>query len=88
MAAAIENLIPLAKIFEGLLWGREWVGGDHFTFADIACGHILHRYFCLDWDRPDLPLLRDYYEKLQQRPAYLQNAMVPFDDLKGSYRPL
>ncbi len=88
LAAAVENLIPLAKIFEGFLRGREWVGGDHFTFADIACGHILHRYFSLDWDRPDLPMLRDYYEKLQQRTAYQQNAMVPFDDLKGSYRPL
>lgn len=88
LAAAVENLIPLAEILEGLLDGREWVGSDHFTFADIACGHILHRYFSLDWDRPVLPNLEQYYQKLQGRSAYRENAMVSFDALRGSYRPL
>lgn len=88
LAAATENLIPLAAIFEGFLKDRKWIGGDHFTFADIACGHILHRYFSLQWDRPKFPLMQDYYERLQKRPAYSQHAMVPFDDLRGSYRPL
>ena len=88
LAAAVENLKPLADIFEGLLDGRAWVGSDHFTFADIACGHILHRYFSLDWDRPVLPNLDRYYQKLQYRSAYRENAMVSYDELRGSYRPL
>ena len=88
LEAAVENLTPLAEILEGLLHDREWVGSDHFTFADIACGHILHRYFSLDWERPILPNLDRYYQKLQCRSAYRENAMVSFDDLRGSYRPL
>lgn len=88
LADAVESVKHLAVIFEGLLAGKHWLGGDHFTFADIACGHILHRYFSLDWERPDLPRLLEYYQKLQCRVAYRENAMVSYADLIGSYRPI
>ena len=82
---AIEALSPLARIFDERVNNRTWIGGETFTFADIACGHILYRYFTLDWERPRLPALAAYYERLQQRPAFRDHVMVSYEELRGSY---
>lgn len=85
LARTIAALTPLATILADRVSERPWVGGDSFTFADIACGHLLHRYFTLDWPRPDLPALVAYYERLQSRAAYREHAMVNYDALRGNY---
>lgn len=82
---AVDQVIPLARMLDARLDGRGWIGGEAFTFADIACGHIMHRYFTLDWSRPELPALKDYYDRLQTRPAYRDHAMVSYEALRGSY---
>ena len=82
---ASEGLKSLASILAERVADGPWLGGDDFTFADIACGHILHRYFTLNWERPDLPELKAYYERLQERPAYRDHAMVSYEELRGSY---
>ncbi len=85
LARATESLTPLAVILAGRVADGPWIGGNDFTFADIACGHILYRYFTLNWERPDLPALTSYYERLQERPAFSEHAMVSYEDLRGSY---
>ena len=85
LEAAVTALIPLAGMLDTRLTGRDWIGGADFTFADIAVGHILHRYFTLDWPRPDLPALAAYYTRLQTRPAYRDHAMVSYEALRGFY---
>jgi glutathione S-transferase len=82
---ATSNLVPLARMLEKRVGAGPWIGGENFTFADIACGHILHRYFTLNWKRPDLPALASYYARLQGRPAYRNHAMVSYEELRGSY---
>ncbi|KQZ05729.1 hypothetical protein ASD21_18865 [Caulobacter sp. Root1455] len=82
---AARRLEPLARMLADRIGGGPWIAGEAFTFADIACGHILHRYFTLDWDRPDLPALFDYYQRLQGRPAYRRHAMISYESLRGSY---
>jgi glutathione S-transferase len=82
---ATSKLIPLARMLEDRFGGGPWIAGREFTFADIACGHTLFRFFTLTWDRPQLPGLAAYYERLQDRPAYRAHAMVSYDDLRGSY---
>ena len=85
LQALTDRLAPMARILNARVADRPWIGGDGFTFADIACGHILHRYHTLDWSRPDLPALQAYYERLQTRAAYRDHAMVNYDDLRGKY---
>ena len=83
--AAVTKLIPLAQIINSRLQNNQWIGGDKFTFADIACGHILYRYYELDWQRPHLSALAAYYQRLQKRPAFQNQVMVSFEELRGSY---
>jgi len=57
--------------------------GDQFTLADIPVGTSLYRYFELDIERPLLPHVVAWYERLQQRPAYREHVMIPFEELRG-----
>ena len=82
-AAAIAGVGPLAQMLNDRLTATDWVGGDHFSFADIACGHILHRYHTLEFPRADLPALSAYYDRLQDRAAYRDNAMVDYEPLRA-----
>lgn len=86
LEAAVAALVPLATMLDARLTGRDFIGGADFTFADVAVGHMLHRYHTLDWDRPDLPALTAYYERLQTRPAYRDHAMVSYEALRGVLR--
>jgi glutathione S-transferase len=73
----------LFRMLDHHLEGRSFVAGDTLTIGDIATGVQLYRYFELEIDRPDLPNVKSWYDRLKDRPAYREHVMVPFDDLKG-----
>jgi glutathione S-transferase len=50
---------------------RAYVTGARFTLADIVLGLATHRWFMTPMERPALPAITDYYERLSQRPAFL-----------------
>jgi glutathione S-transferase len=57
--------------------------GPTLALGDIPLATSLFRWFELDIERPRLPKLELWYERLQARPAYRDHVMVAFDDLKG-----
>ncbi len=71
------------RLLNALLKERAYMLGESLSLADIPAGTHLYRYFNLEIDRPDVPHVEAWYERLQQRPAYRKNVMVPFDDLYG-----
>lgn len=80
MAAVDDALTPSAAAFAVLderLAGRDFLVGDHLTLADIAFGPLVHRWFALPVERPDLPGLHAYYRRLLQRPAYEARCAAP-----------
>ena len=52
-----------------------YAAGADFTLADIALGLSVHRWFGGVFERPDLPEVRRYYDRVRSRPA----ATVHFD---------
>jgi glutathione S-transferase len=51
-----------------------YVAGKSFSLADIPVGLVVNRWFSLrELERPRLPALADYYERLSERPAYLRH---------------
>jgi glutathione S-transferase len=70
-------------ILDRQLEGRAYVLGDELSLADIPAGALLYRYFELQIDRPELPNVQAWYERLKARPAYQRRVMIPFDELKG-----
>jgi glutathione S-transferase len=84
--AILRNLTRCAEYFGLLdkkLAGRKFLLGDRISLADIPIGTNLYRYFELDLERPDLPRLTAWYERLQQRPAFREHIMLPFGELFG-----
>jgi glutathione S-transferase len=47
-----------------------FVTGAEFTIGDIPVGLIVNRWFGISFEKPDLPALSTYYDRLAERPAY------------------
>jgi glutathione S-transferase len=86
-AQAIERSVSVCaqyfELLDRLLSKQPFLGGETITLADIPVGTHLYRYFSLDIPRPSIPHVEAWYERLQQREAYRQNVMIPFEDLFG-----
>ena len=47
-----------------------FIAGDVFTLADVVVGLSTHRWFMAPIERPALPAVQDYYERLSARPGF------------------
>lgn len=68
---------PVWQILEDHLGRRNYVAGDHFTMGDIPLGCAWWRYSNLDLDKPELPNIQSWFERLHSREAFRQHVMVP-----------
>lgn len=70
--AATANWTKQMHILEGHLAasGGELAGAP-FTLADIPIGLVVNRWFMSPIDRPDLPQVAAYYDRLSERPPYM-----------------
>ena len=50
--------------------------------ADVAVGTLMYRYYALPIQRPSLPHVEAWYNRLSRRPAYARHVMVSFEDMK------
>ncbi|HEY1935352.1 MAG TPA: glutathione S-transferase [Acetobacteraceae bacterium] len=71
------------RLLDGMLARHPFLVGDALSLADIPIGTSLYRYFELDIERPDIPNVRAWYDRLRQRPAYREHVMIPFAELRG-----
>ncbi|MEM6310781.1 MAG: glutathione S-transferase family protein [Pseudomonadota bacterium] len=82
--AGVEHLSRSLRVAEDQLIKTEWLTGDTLTPGDIHLGHVLYRYYDIEIDRPDLPVLRAYYDRLTQRQTYLDTVMISYDALRDT----
>ena len=72
---AIHDTVKGWQLIEPALGRQAHIAGDAFTLADIPWGVHANRWFKMDFlglDKPDLPNVRAWYDRLCQRPAYRQ----------------
>ncbi len=58
------------KMLEPQLATTQFVAGNELTVGDIALGNAIHRWYKFPIERPHLPHLQAWYERLCARPAY------------------
>ena len=77
IAKGVEGLNQDFTILNDHLADRKYVVGEHFTMGDIPPGVSAFRYLNLEIERPSLPNLEAWYERLTHREAYRKHVMLP-----------
>jgi glutathione S-transferase len=77
IAEGARNAARLWGMVNTQLAAHGYVAGPEPSLADIALGPNVHRWFNVPIDRPDLPHLRAWYDRLLQRPAYQRHCGQP-----------
>ncbi len=79
--AAIANAAAecgkLLAIIETALADRPFLGGEELTIGDIPLGCAAYGYFNLPIERPSLPHVEAWYQRLTERKAYRDAVMIP-----------
>lgn len=60
----------MVRLEQHLVSSGGHVAGAQFTVADIPVGLIVNRWFGIAFDKPELPAVSKYYDRLTERPAY------------------
>jgi len=80
-AAAVERGAErcgqLMVIADAALRAQPYLSGEQFGMGDIPLGCIAYAWFAFPIERPAVPALARWYERLQQRPAYRKAVMIP-----------
>ena len=76
IATAAREAGEVWAVLEARLASHPFVAGEAFGIADIAFGPQAHRWFAMPIERPDLPRLRAWYDRLAARPAYARTCMA------------
>lgn len=77
VAASAAAATQMMQILDAELETRPWLSGQQFGIADIPMGVYAHTYFSLPVVRAPLPRLEEWYARLQTRPGYADNVMIP-----------
>jgi glutathione S-transferase len=80
-AQAIEEGIrqshALAAMLDKALADRPYVAGRDFTMGDIPIGCEVQRWMRVPIERPKLPILEAWFERLRARPPFAQHVDLP-----------
>lgn len=82
LAAGVRTIARFAAMLDARLGNGPYLAGADLSFADIIVGHILFRYYTLDFDRAQTPHLDAYYKRLSDRQAFRDHVMVDYSSLK------
>jgi glutathione S-transferase len=77
IAAAAKRLGTTWRILDEHLASRRFVAGDRLTMGDIPVGAGCYRYHELPIERPSLPNLASWYERLKERAPFREHVMLP-----------
>ncbi|MGY4396004.1 glutathione S-transferase [Sphingomonas sp. UYAg733] len=64
-------------VLDEALSAQGWLSGDCFGIGDIPMGVYAHTWFSLPIDRPAVPHVMEWYERLRTRPAFAAQVMIP-----------
>ena len=73
---ARQTTIEELKTLDNHLSAHPYLTGDRFSMGDIPAGATVYRWLLFDLNRPAMPHLEDWQERLQSRPAF-QKLIAP-----------
>ncbi len=82
IARQAEQLKPLASLLDQRIGEGPYMNGAALCWADMVVGHLLYRYYTVDFERAETPSLDAYYARLTAMPAYAEHVMVSYEPLR------
>jgi glutathione S-transferase len=79
IAESARTTAETLTTLDGQLEDREFVAGDALTVGDVALGPTVYRWLSLEIERPSLPNLEAWHDRLGERPPYREHVMVSFE---------
>ena len=83
IAATADDLSTHMLKVERQLGGHDYLAGSALSLADIVAGATLYRYFENPVEKPDLPNVRAWFNRLKERASYQEAVMYPYEELRG-----
>ncbi len=76
---ARKDAIPVVQVIEDLLahQGSKFLAGDALTIGDIPVAIFIRRWFAFPIERPPMPLLEAWYDRVKSRPGFIEHVAVP-----------
>lgn len=75
--SAVAEGTKLWAMLDRHLATRHFIMGDSLSVADIPLGSSAYRWHSMDFDRPDLPNVKAWWDRLVERRTYRENVMIP-----------
>ena len=75
--AARRKAVGAWAIVEDALDGRSFLAGDELSLAEIVMGTLVYRWHAFPVERPPLPRLKSWYERMRGRPAFRTYIEIP-----------
>lgn len=83
IAAELVRARKTFAILDARLAETPFLAGDAPTYADVAAGVCLYRWMTMPVDRPETPNVSAWYERLKQRPSFVETVCIPYPELVG-----
>ena len=88
IAEMAKKSAEVLQVLEGHLINNNFVAGDKFTYGDIPLGVLIHKYFVLNINRPSMPGIEAWYQRLTRRSPFQEHAMQPFGNSPSEFLKL
>lgn len=75
IASLRDESVKALSLVDSHLSKQPFITGGTFNMGDIPLGCVAYRFFNIQVDRPKLPNLEAWYERLSERPAYRKHVM-------------
>jgi glutathione S-transferase len=75
--AARRRALTAWTIVEDAVKDQPYLAGSELTLAEIVLGTQIYRWFNFPIERPELPSLRAWYDRLRGHPGFKTHIEVP-----------
>ena len=75
--ASVAKTEAALRLLDHHLAGRQYIAAAYPTAADIPLGCVAYRWYALPIERPELPNVKAWYQRLVTRPAFAEHVMRP-----------
>ena len=83
IAKSLAATVACFELLEERLTHAPFLGGEQFSYADIVAGVAMYRWTTMAVDRPHLPHVERWHERLNDRAAFRKAVNVSYAELVG-----